>query len=325
MRAERRGSVQVAVDAVVQRGHVGRALDRGVAAQRHHAGARSSNVAEQELEQRAAADHLDAVGVLGPGDRVRERAGPVAAGILEQRLGDLDELLFRRAADLLHHFRRVAAEVPLQDLERAARVLEGRVALGGPRLERADQVVERRAGALGDQVFRGRTRSLRPALVRPAGVVVRAEVAVLGPEVGLLEPLEAREHSLEVFGILEVVVDDRRRVRVVDDELFEEGIRVPALRVDDVVDQPAEERDRKSTRLNSSHAKISYAVFCLKKNTPNRLARFGHYRISSCSSRRVRWSARIAFKSATPRSFPMSMRYFATTAITLPTFSYNPH
>src|SRR3712207_7658745 len=27
-------------------------------------------------------------------------------------------------------------------------------------------------------------------------------------------------------------------------------------------------RDRKSTRLNSSHANISYAVFCLKKNTP---------------------------------------------------------
>src|SRR5690606_40149341 len=26
-----------------------------------------------------------------------------------------------------------------------------------------------------------------------------------------------------------------------------------------------EERDRKSTRLNSSHVKISYAVFCLKK------------------------------------------------------------
>src|SRR3712207_6953424 len=30
------------------------------------------------------------------------------------------------------------------------------------------------------------------------------------------------------------------------------------------------EPDRKSTRLNSSHANISYAVFCLKKkNTPN--------------------------------------------------------
>src|SRR5690606_40107028 len=30
-------------------------------------------------------------------------------------------------------------------------------------------------------------------------------------------------------------------------------------------------RDRKSTRLNSSHVKISYAVFCLKKKTDNRV------------------------------------------------------
>src|SRR3712207_7248476 len=28
---------------------------------------------------------------------------------------------------------------------------------------------------------------------------------------------------------------------------------------------PQQRRDRKSTRLNSSHANISYAVFCLKK------------------------------------------------------------
>src|SRR3712207_8041576 len=28
-------------------------------------------------------------------------------------------------------------------------------------------------------------------------------------------------------------------------------------------------RDRKSTRLNSSHANISYAVFCLKKTKPS--------------------------------------------------------
>src|SRR3712207_7867308 len=35
-----------------------------------------------------------------------------------------------------------------------------------------------------------------------------------------------------------------------------------------VTDQPPPgASDRKSTRLNSSHANISYAVFCLKKNT----------------------------------------------------------
>src|SRR5258707_3970450 len=31
------------------------------------------------------------------------------------------------------------------------------------------------------------------------------------------------------------------------------------------IEQPLHGRDRKSTRLNSSHANISYAVFCLKK------------------------------------------------------------
>src|SRR5437868_15522637 len=30
---------------------------------------------------------------------------------------------------------------------------------------------------------------------------------------------------------------------------------------------PLEQQDRKSTRLNSSHVSISYAVFCLKKKT----------------------------------------------------------
>src|SRR5688572_20167387 len=32
-------------------------------------------------------------------------------------------------------------------------------------------------------------------------------------------------------------------------------------------DAPLSARDRKSTRLNSSHSQISYAVFCLKKKT----------------------------------------------------------
>src|SRR2546430_10557052 len=33
---------------------------------------------------------------------------------------------------------------------------------------------------------------------------------------------------------------------------------------------PTEGKDRKSTRLNSSHSQISYAVFCLKKKKANR-------------------------------------------------------
>src|SRR2546430_4045260 len=37
----------------------------------------------------------------------------------------------------------------------------------------------------------------------------------------------------------------------------------PRLSLDDFLGPP--ETDRKSTRLNSSHSQISYAVFCLKK------------------------------------------------------------
>src|SRR3712207_8529777 len=44
-------------------------------------------------------------------------------------------------------------------------------------------------------------------------------------------------------------------------------VRVAAARRagDVAVAHPGAGRDRKSTRLNSSHANISYAVFCLKK------------------------------------------------------------
>src|SRR5947209_10100203 len=42
-------------------------------------------------------------------------------------------------------------------------------------------------------------------------------------------------------------------------------IASPPLQQDSKVPATREREDRKSTRLNSSHANISYAVFCLKK------------------------------------------------------------
>src|SRR5262245_65045433 len=59
----------------------------------------------------------------------------------------------------------------------------------------------------------------------------------------------------------------RRRMPAAGDQLLEEGrardrlVQVPGLRVE----LAGESLDRKSTRLNSSHLGISYAVFCLKK------------------------------------------------------------
>src|SRR3712207_6977987 len=43
---------------------------------------------------------------------------------------------------------------------------------------------------------------------------------------------------------------------------------------------PTPMRDRKSTRLNSSHANISYAVFCLKKKKEHRKNHHAHHTIS---------------------------------------------
>src|SRR3712207_8161086 len=58
------------------------------------------------------------------------------------------------------------------------------------------------------------------------------------------------------------VRDPRRRDRR-DDALRDRGGGLRAARSE--VDPPGAAGDRKSTRLNSSHANISYAVFCLKK------------------------------------------------------------
>src|SRR5205823_6150342 len=73
---------------------------------------------------------LDADGVLRPPDGVHERGRTLAARVRAQRLGDLEEGGSRDAAGLLDHLRRVAAEVPLQELEDAARVLERVVDVG---------------------------------------------------------------------------------------------------------------------------------------------------------------------------------------------------
>src|SRR3989441_11529482 len=111
------------------------------------------------------------------------------------------------------------------------------------RLERPHQVVERGAGALRDQVFGDGTRGLRPALIGPGRVVVSTLEPIVRPERRLGKLHHSRKDAVQILGVLEVVADDRRGVGVVDRELLEEGVRVPPLAVDDVVDQAAEEGD----------------------------------------------------------------------------------
>ena len=82
------GRRHIAVDRVVERRNVRRALDGGVAAQRHDARARTADVPQKQLKQRAGADYLDSVGVLRPGNGVGERSRPIRARIGQNGLGD---------------------------------------------------------------------------------------------------------------------------------------------------------------------------------------------------------------------------------------------
>src|SRR3712207_6901190 len=60
-------------------------------------------------------------------------------------------------------------------------------------------------------------------------------------------------------------LDAVRRLDLHDVDAGGEPGEEPGDRVDRVVGPDTCRTDRKSTRLNSSHANISYAVFCLKK------------------------------------------------------------
>src|SRR3712207_8256674 len=49
---------------------------------------------------------------------------------------------------------------------------------------------------------------------------------------------------------------------------------------------PLEPKDRKSTRLNSSHANISYAVFCLKKKKLHIIINTNYSSVIHCTATR---------------------------------------
>src|SRR5215210_5679495 len=65
--------------------------------------------------------------MLGPTDSVAQGGRLLGCRVLADGLGDLEKRLFRGAADLLDHLRRVLGEVALEDLKDATLVLERRV------------------------------------------------------------------------------------------------------------------------------------------------------------------------------------------------------
>src|SRR2546430_4280632 len=78
-----------------------------------------------------------------------------------------------------------------------------------------------------------------------------------------------------LFRSADVLGGAKGGARLLDQEHGECGVgrQTRGLHVENV--EAAEVGDRKSTRLNSSHSQISYAVFCLKKKKSDDLATRG--------------------------------------------------
>src|SRR3712207_7275066 len=87
----------------------------------------------------------------------------------------------------------------------------------------------------------------------PYTTLFRSDLDVDGRAVGLGEPGQRQAVRVDRGVALELPAVGRQR-------LAEVAVAV----------EQADAEDRKSTRLNSSHANISYAVFCLKKKKKKR-------------------------------------------------------
>src|SRR2546430_7444879 len=86
-------------------------------------------------------------------------------------------------------------------------------------------------------------------------------------EIYTLSLHDALPISLVDFNQLEHVLDDAEHIGAWQLELRKRNN--DPLEVDELI-LHVHKTDRKSTRLNSSHSQISYAVFCLKKkNNPD--------------------------------------------------------
>src|SRR5690606_41904904 len=117
----------------------------------------------------------------------------------------------------------------------------------------ADDGVRARPGA-GARLAGCLAAQLDLTLTAQHGPAVRGQregrVLGVGREESLCEELA---HDAAPLGLRQVLADAEHREVLV------------AERGDPLGPLPAQDVDRKSTRLNSSHVKISYAVFCLKK------------------------------------------------------------
>src|SRR3712207_1375572 len=113
--------------------------------------------------------------------------------------------------------------------------------------------------AIGPHVFGYRTMTMLTGSMAPE----------IDPgDITVVTPLAVEDVAAGMVIAYHIPIDDHRVVthRVVAVERGEDGSVTVQTKGDaNRAIDPWKARDRKSTRLNSSHANISYAVFCLKK------------------------------------------------------------
>src|SRR5690348_5823912 len=109
-------------------------------------------------------------------------------------------------------------------------------------------------------------------------MIRRPPRSTLFPYTTLFRSLGADVAVSQLAGLVDRELDDLLGARG-ERDLARRGGRIPAS------DDEFHRGDRKSTRLNSSHPSISYAVFCLKKKKPTNRA--GPTSPRLCSLRRA--------------------------------------
>src|SRR5690606_42065444 len=111
-------------------------------------------------------------------------------------------------------------------------------------------------------------------------VAARHQLVVVGiAAVGVVHQLALEEHAPELVGVepapaagADRTVEGDQASAGLDRAMQRGDVGVAEQRLGGGADRVIVEQrqqDRKSTRLNSSHVKISYAVFCLKKKKGN--------------------------------------------------------
>src|SRR5690606_40054723 len=81
----------------------------------------------------------------------------------------------------------------------------------------------------------------------------------------LAEYFAAKKTGIQVIGVPKTIDGDLKNEVVETSFGFDTACKTYSELIGNI------QRDRKSTRLNSSHVKISYAVFCLKKKKKNKI------------------------------------------------------